>query len=229
MGRSGLPTSNGTKSPSYRGQAGEMPRRQFEPKNCSKYCETARCRALVSVLVSQGREDTISIRKQEETVRGIDTGHYVQPGNGSTTSPLLSVARMDKVRIFVDIPEMEAGMVSEGEQGDQAVAADPELYERGTAVSRRQRAACAILSAVIRHHLSVAPTTSRGQSARSGSGQPSVGFPYQSGLPRATVAASSTSLSCLLPVARIHRRQSLTPLRPQTILGLTPQPRATKE
>lgn len=50
------------------------------------------------------------------TRRGVDTGHYVHPDNGGTTQPLLVVARTDKVRIFVDVPEMEAPLVDEGDK-----------------------------------------------------------------------------------------------------------------
>lgn len=49
------------------------------------------------------------------TRRGVDTGHYVHPANGAATQPLLVVARTDKVRIFVDVPEMEAPLVDGGD------------------------------------------------------------------------------------------------------------------
>ncbi|MEX0819016.1 MAG: efflux RND transporter periplasmic adaptor subunit [Pirellulaceae bacterium] len=55
------------------------------------------------------------------TQRGIDTGHYVHPATGGATKPLLVVARTDKVRIFFDIPEMEAPLVDGGEDGDTAI------------------------------------------------------------------------------------------------------------
>ncbi len=55
------------------------------------------------------------------TRRGVDTGHYVHPANGGTTKPLMIVARTDKVRIFVDIPEMEAPLVDGGEKPDSVV------------------------------------------------------------------------------------------------------------
>jgi RND family efflux transporter MFP subunit len=45
------------------------------------------------------------------TRRNVDTGHYVQPAAGSS-QPLLVVCRADTVRIFVDVPELEAGMVN---------------------------------------------------------------------------------------------------------------------
>jgi len=49
------------------------------------------------------------------TRRGVDTGHFVQPANGAATQPLLVVASTDKVRIFVDVPEMEAPLVDGGD------------------------------------------------------------------------------------------------------------------
>ena len=42
------------------------------------------------------------------TVRNVDTGHFVQPASDKNAQPLLVVARTDVVRVFVDVPEMEA-------------------------------------------------------------------------------------------------------------------------
>jgi HlyD family secretion protein len=47
------------------------------------------------------------------TKRSVDTGHYVQPAVANT-SPVMTVARTDKVRIFVDVPELDAGRVDAG-------------------------------------------------------------------------------------------------------------------
>jgi RND family efflux transporter MFP subunit len=41
-------------------------------------------------------------------VRNVHTGHLVQPGTGSGGKPLLVLIRVDKVRIFVDVPEADA-------------------------------------------------------------------------------------------------------------------------
>ncbi|MEX1230622.1 MAG: efflux RND transporter periplasmic adaptor subunit [Planctomycetaceae bacterium] len=49
------------------------------------------------------------------TRRSIDTGHFVHPASGGSTQPLLVVARSDKVRISVDVPEMEAPLVDKGD------------------------------------------------------------------------------------------------------------------
>jgi len=51
------------------------------------------------------------------THRRVDPGHFVQPA-GSGASPLLVVARTDKMRIYVAIPEIEAAYV---DLGDPAV------------------------------------------------------------------------------------------------------------
>jgi HlyD family secretion protein len=49
------------------------------------------------------------------TRRNIDTGHYVQSSHGSGSQPLLVVCQADVVRVFVDVPEMEAAMVNIGD------------------------------------------------------------------------------------------------------------------
>jgi RND family efflux transporter MFP subunit len=61
------------------------------------------------------------------TRRTVDTGHFVQPASGPQGTPLLEVARTDTVRIFVDVPELEAGQVDVGDPAEVRVqAADPE-------------------------------------------------------------------------------------------------------
>ncbi|MBW3542813.1 MAG: efflux RND transporter periplasmic adaptor subunit [Planctomycetes bacterium] len=55
------------------------------------------------------------------TRRSVDTGHYVHPANGGGTKPLVVVASTDKVRVFVDVPEVEAPLVDAGDGGDAAV------------------------------------------------------------------------------------------------------------
>jgi RND family efflux transporter MFP subunit len=43
------------------------------------------------------------------TKRGVDVGHFVQPASASAKGePLLVVDRRDKIRIFVQVPELEA-------------------------------------------------------------------------------------------------------------------------
>lgn len=63
------------------------------------------------------------------TLRQVDTGHYVQPAGGGM-SPLMVVARHDQVRIFVDVPEMEAVLVDAGEEGDAVTLTIPALAGR---------------------------------------------------------------------------------------------------
>jgi RND family efflux transporter MFP subunit len=49
------------------------------------------------------------------TRRGVDTGHYVYPPGSSSNHPLLVVARTDTVRVQVDVPELEAALVTVGD------------------------------------------------------------------------------------------------------------------
>ncbi len=59
------------------------------------------------------------------THRGVDRGHYVHPASSSSSQPLLIVSSTDRVRVFVDIPEMEAPLLDAGYEderaGDEAV------------------------------------------------------------------------------------------------------------
>ena len=50
------------------------------------------------------------------TRRGVDTGSFVQPpaGNPAVAPPLFEIARTDRVRIFVDVPEADAPLVKDG-------------------------------------------------------------------------------------------------------------------
>ncbi len=45
------------------------------------------------------------------TSRDVVTGHFVHPASAGESRPLMAVARTDKVRIFVDVPEMESPYV----------------------------------------------------------------------------------------------------------------------
>lgn len=63
------------------------------------------------------------------TRRNVDTGHYVQPANGSA-QPLLVIARNDAVRVFVDVPQGEAALIDCGENGDPAVVRVPGLDDQ---------------------------------------------------------------------------------------------------
>jgi HlyD family secretion protein len=49
------------------------------------------------------------------TSRAVDTGHFVQPVSGAEGRPLVEVARSETVRIFVEVPELEAAQVDAGD------------------------------------------------------------------------------------------------------------------
>jgi HlyD family secretion protein len=48
------------------------------------------------------------------TGRNADPGHYVQPAGSSNTQPLMTIANVSKVRVFVNVPESEAVWVDAG-------------------------------------------------------------------------------------------------------------------
>jgi RND family efflux transporter MFP subunit len=62
------------------------------------------------------------------TRRSVDTGHFVQPASGSGAKPLLEVARTDKVRVYIDVPELEAGLVDIGDMVTLRVQALPDAH-----------------------------------------------------------------------------------------------------
>ena len=47
--------------------------------------------------------------------RNVDPGHFVQPASGAGAQPLAAVARTDRMRVALDVPEMEAGLVDVGD------------------------------------------------------------------------------------------------------------------
>lgn len=47
--------------------------------------------------------------------RAIDTGAFVQPASGTAVQPLLVIARLDKVRVQLDVPELDAPHVQVGD------------------------------------------------------------------------------------------------------------------
>ena len=65
------------------------------------------------------------------TQRNVDTGHYVHPVTGGVTEPLLVIAQTDQVRVFVDVPEMEAPLVDAGNKPDSVVVRVQSLGEQG--------------------------------------------------------------------------------------------------
>jgi HlyD family secretion protein len=58
------------------------------------------------------------------TKRSVDTGHFVQPAANSA-APLMTVARVDKVRVYVEIPEMESAGVDVGDRASIHLQALP--------------------------------------------------------------------------------------------------------
>ena len=65
------------------------------------------------------------------TSRNVDSGHYVQPAGSSNAQPLMTVANVSKVRVFVNVPESEAGWVDAGfdkaDGGDVVTILSPSL------------------------------------------------------------------------------------------------------
>lgn len=59
------------------------------------------------------------------TRRLVVTGDYVAPANATSAKPILVVCRTDVVRIFVDVPELEAAWVDDGDQATVSVQALP--------------------------------------------------------------------------------------------------------
>lgn len=64
------------------------------------------------------------------TRRNVNIGHYVHPSNGAQDNLLLVIAQTDKVRVFVDVPEMEAPLVDAGAKPDKAAIRVQALGEK---------------------------------------------------------------------------------------------------
>jgi len=64
------------------------------------------------------------------TQRNVDVGHYVHPTTGGTSVPLLIISQTDKVRVFVDVPEIEAPLVDAGSTADKAAIRVQSLGEK---------------------------------------------------------------------------------------------------
>lgn len=60
--------------------------------------------------------------------RHVDTGHFVQPGDSTKSTPLLVVAMIEKLRVVVEVPEADAAFV---EKGLTATIRVPALGKRG--------------------------------------------------------------------------------------------------
>ena len=64
--------------------------------------------------------------------RNVNRGDFVQPATLATAKPLFIVAHSDMVRIFVDVPEMEAAQIALGAKGSVHVQALPNRTIEGT-------------------------------------------------------------------------------------------------
>jgi RND family efflux transporter MFP subunit len=53
----------------------------------------------------------------------VDTGHFVQPAGAGKAEPLFTVVRLDTVRIPVDVPEADAGLVHKGDKATVRIPA----------------------------------------------------------------------------------------------------------
>ncbi|MGA2796752.1 MAG: efflux RND transporter periplasmic adaptor subunit [Thermoguttaceae bacterium] len=65
------------------------------------------------------------------TERNVVRGDFVQPAGAAMAKPLLTVARTDVVRVFVDVPEMESSLVEPGRPGYISVQAIPDKIVEG--------------------------------------------------------------------------------------------------
>jgi HlyD family secretion protein len=63
------------------------------------------------------------------TRRNVDTGHFTQATRGADAKPLFVVSQSDTVRVFVDVPELEAAWV---DAGDSAVVQVQALRNKET-------------------------------------------------------------------------------------------------
>lgn len=66
------------------------------------------------------------------TTRNVHTGHLVQPGVGSGGKPLLVVAQTRVMRIFVDVPETDAPLMSLGSEAQVRIPSTPSEPRKGT-------------------------------------------------------------------------------------------------
>lgn len=66
------------------------------------------------------------------TERNVNRGDFVQPASAMTGKPLLTIARTDTVRVFVDVPEMDSPWVEAGRKGYVNVQALADKTVEGT-------------------------------------------------------------------------------------------------
>jgi len=95
----------------YKAQADQM---AAEARERVSQADLSRAKTLLAYTEIKAPFDGVVTR------RGVDTGHYVHPANDGTKA-LMTVLRTDKVRVFVDVPEMEAAFVDGGDTPDPAI------------------------------------------------------------------------------------------------------------
>jgi HlyD family secretion protein len=66
------------------------------------------------------------------TERRIDPGHLVQPSRSAADTPLFVLVQADTVRLFVDVPEADAGLVEAGRPAKITVSAQSNISFDGT-------------------------------------------------------------------------------------------------
>jgi multidrug efflux pump subunit AcrA (membrane-fusion protein) len=59
------------------------------------------------------------------TARNVHTGHLVQPGTGSGVKPLLVVCQIRVMRIFLDVPEIDAASIADGAVAEVRIPSSP--------------------------------------------------------------------------------------------------------
>jgi HlyD family secretion protein len=73
--------------------------------------------------------------------RNVDTGHFVQPGDAGKAKPFILIAMVKKLRVVVEVPEMDAPFVR---KGNKAVVKVPVLGDKGTVTAKVSRTAFAL-------------------------------------------------------------------------------------
>lgn len=66
------------------------------------------------------------------TERRIDPGHLVQPARSAADTPLFVLVQADTVRLFVDVPESDAGLVEKGRPAKITISAQGNIAFDGT-------------------------------------------------------------------------------------------------
>lgn len=80
--------------------------------------ESARLQALLRYTKLRAPYDGVITRRR------IDTGHFLQPaGNNRPEDAVFVVVRLDKVRVFVEVPETDAPLVKDGAEAKVAIQA----------------------------------------------------------------------------------------------------------